>query len=56
MTVSDIMKMLPHRPPFLLVDKIHEISKEHVIGSKGVTMNEFFLMVISREHQLCQVF
>ena len=42
MTVSDIMKMLPHRPPFLLVDKIHEISKEHVIGSKGVTMNEFF--------------
>ena len=42
MTVSDIMKMLPHRSPFLLVDKIHEISKEHVIGSKGVTMNEFF--------------
>ena len=42
MTVSDIMKMLPHRSPFLLVDKIHEISNEHVIGSKGVTMNEFF--------------
>ena len=42
MGVSDIMKMLPHRPPFLLVDKIHEISKQHVIGSKGVTMNEFF--------------
>ena len=42
MGVTDIMKMLPHRPPFLLVDKIHEISKKHVIGSKGVTMNEFF--------------
>ena len=42
MSVTGIMKMLPHRPPFLLVDKIHEISKNHVIGSKGVTMSEFF--------------
>ena len=25
-----------------LIDKIHEISNDHVIGSKGVTMNEFF--------------
>lgn len=42
MNVVEIMKMLPHRPPFLLVDKIHELSEEHVIGSKGVTMNEPF--------------
>ena len=42
MNVVQIMKMLPHRPPFLLVDKIHELSEEHVIGSKGVTMNEPF--------------
>ena len=42
MNVSQIMKMLPHRPPFLLVDKIHELSENHVIGSKGVTMNEPF--------------
>ena len=27
MNVNDIMKMLPHRPPFLLVDKIFELSK-----------------------------
>lgn len=42
MNVTQIMKMLPHRPPFLLVDKIHELSEKHVIGSKGVTMNEPF--------------
>ena len=42
MNVTQIMKMLPHRPPFLLVDKIHELSDSHVIGSKGVTMNEPF--------------
>ena len=28
------MKTLPHRPPFLLVDKILESSKNHVIGLK----------------------
>ena len=42
MNVTQIMKMLPHRPPFLLVDKIHELSESRVIGSKGVTMNEPF--------------
>ena len=42
MNVTQIMKMLPHRPPFLLVDNIHELSENHVIGSKGVTMNEPF--------------
>lgn len=44
MNVTQIMKMLPHRPPFLLVDKIHELSESHVIGSKGVTMNEPFFV------------
>ena len=40
--VNDIMKILPHRPPMLLVDKILELSKQHVIGVKNVTMNEDF--------------
>ncbi|MFQ3335332.1 MAG: UDP-3-O-[3-hydroxymyristoyl] N-acetylglucosamine deacetylase [Candidatus Arcticimaribacter sp.] len=44
MNVNDIMKMLPHRPPFLLVDKIFELSKTHVIGLKNVTMNEQFFV------------
>ncbi len=44
MNVDDIMKMLPHRPPFLLVDKIFELSDSHVIGLKNVTMNESFFV------------
>ena len=42
--VNQIMEMLPHRPPFLLVDKILELTNEHVIGVKNVTMNEPFFV------------
>ncbi|OYT17196.1 MAG: bifunctional UDP-3-O-[3-hydroxymyristoyl] N-acetylglucosamine deacetylase/3-hydroxyacyl-ACP dehydratase [Bacteroidetes bacterium 4572_77] len=42
--VNDIMEKLPHRPPFLLIDKIMEMSDTHVIGSKSVTMNEPFFV------------
>lgn len=44
MDVNQIMNMLPHRPPFLLVDKIFELSDNHVIGVKNVTMNEPFFV------------
>lgn len=37
-----ITKMLPHRYPFLLVDKILEISDNHIVGLKNVTRNEEF--------------
>ncbi len=40
--VVDIQKMLPHRFPFVLVDKIIEISERHVVGIKNVTFNENF--------------
>ncbi|MFT6602164.1 MAG: UDP-3-O-[3-hydroxymyristoyl] N-acetylglucosamine deacetylase [Dokdonia donghaensis] len=42
--INQIMEMLPHRPPFLLVDKILELTEEHVIGIKNVTMNEPFFV------------
>ncbi|MCO4821095.1 MAG: bifunctional UDP-3-O-[3-hydroxymyristoyl] N-acetylglucosamine deacetylase/3-hydroxyacyl-ACP dehydratase [Flavobacteriaceae bacterium] len=42
--INEIMEMLPHRPPFLLVDKIMELSKTHVVGVKNVTMNEPFFV------------
>jgi UDP-3-O-[3-hydroxymyristoyl] N-acetylglucosamine deacetylase/3-hydroxyacyl-[acyl-carrier-protein] dehydratase len=42
--INQIMEMLPHRPPFLLVDKILELSDVHVIGIKNVTMNEPFFV------------
>ena len=42
MGVNEIMKILPHRPPFLFVDKIFELTDNHVVGLKNVTMNETF--------------
>ncbi len=38
--INDIEKMLPHRFPFLMVDKIMEIKDESILGVKNITMNE----------------
>lgn len=40
--VKQIMNMLPHRYPFLFVDKIVEMTDKYVVGVKNVTMNEAF--------------
>ena len=41
--IEEIMKLLPHRYPFLLVDRILECDDEkHIVGLKNVTMNEPF--------------
>ncbi len=40
--ITGIEKILPHRYPMLLVDKIIELSDTHVVGVKNVTMNEHF--------------
>ncbi|MCF1421981.1 MULTISPECIES: bifunctional UDP-3-O-[3-hydroxymyristoyl] N-acetylglucosamine deacetylase/3-hydroxyacyl-ACP dehydratase [Mangrovimonas] len=42
MDVNQIMNMLPHRQPFLLIDKIFSLTDSCVIGMKNVTMNEPF--------------
>jgi len=42
MDVNQIMNMLPHRQPFLLLDKVYELTDNYVIGMKNVTMNEEF--------------
>ena len=42
MDIHQIMDTLPHRPPFLLVDKILELGDSRVVGLKNVTMNEDF--------------
>ncbi len=44
MDIHKIMDMLPHRPPFLLIDRILELSDTHVVGMKNVTMNEPFFV------------
>ncbi len=38
--VEAIKKMLPHRYPFLFVDKVIELSEKHVVGIKNITFNE----------------
>ena len=38
--VEGIKKILPHRPPMLMVDKIIELSPEKVVGVKNITVNE----------------
>lgn len=40
--VNQIRKFLPHRFPFLLVDKVIEITDDHIVGVKNVTVNEPF--------------
>jgi len=42
LNIIDIQKLLPHRQPFLLIDKVIELTKESVVGVKNVTMNEEF--------------
>ena len=44
MDIHQIMAMLPHRPPFLFIDRILEMSDSHVVGLKNVTMNESFFV------------
>jgi beta-hydroxyacyl-ACP dehydratase FabZ len=42
-TIEEIMKLLPHRYPFLLVDRIIEIEPgKRIVGIKNVTINEPF--------------
>jgi UDP-3-O-[3-hydroxymyristoyl] N-acetylglucosamine deacetylase/3-hydroxyacyl-[acyl-carrier-protein] dehydratase len=40
--INQIKKILPHRSPFLFIDKILEMGEDHVIGMKNVTMDEPF--------------
>ena len=44
MDIHKIMSILPHRPPFLFIDRIIEMSQTHVVGLKNVTMNESFFV------------
>ncbi|EMY3558366.1 bifunctional UDP-3-O-[3-hydroxymyristoyl] N-acetylglucosamine deacetylase/3-hydroxyacyl-ACP dehydratase [Flavobacterium psychrophilum] len=44
MDIHKIMSILPHRPPFLFVDRIIEMTDCSVVGLKNVTMNETFFV------------
>ncbi|MDR1707294.1 bifunctional UDP-3-O-[3-hydroxymyristoyl] N-acetylglucosamine deacetylase/3-hydroxyacyl-ACP dehydratase [Dysgonomonas sp.] len=38
--INRIKELLPHRYPFLMVDKVIEVGQKHIIGVKNITMNE----------------
>ena len=40
--INEIQRILPHRYPFLLVDRIVEMEPERIVGIKKVTRNEPF--------------
>jgi len=44
LNINQVMKLLPHRPPFLLVDKIIDIQEDSIVGIKNVSMNEPFFV------------
>lgn len=42
MTIDEIQKILPHRYPMLLVDRILDVSDDRIVGLKNVSLNEPF--------------
>ncbi len=42
--INQIKAILPHRPPFLLVDKVLELNDDHIVATKNVSMNEPFFV------------
>ena len=55
--IKTIMETLPHRYPFLLVDRVVEFEKnKRIVAVKNVTINEPFFRGISPTHPLCQGF
>ena len=44
LNIDEIRDILPHRYPFLLVDRIEELEPERIVGIKNVTVNEPFFV------------
>ncbi len=42
LTIQEILALLPHRYPFLLVDRVLELDESRIVGLKNVTANEQF--------------
>lgn len=43
--INEIMKLIPHRYPFLLVDRVHEMEPgKRIVATKNVTINEGFFV------------
>lgn len=44
MDINEIMRLLPHRYPFLFVDRVTKLDGNHITGVKNVSMNEEFFL------------
>lgn len=53
--VHRIMEILPHRYPFLLVDRILSLDEKRVVGLKNVTINEPFFRATFPQTPSCPV-
>ena len=42
--INGIKKLLPHRPPFLMVDRITEVGENYIVGIKPIGVNEGFFL------------
>jgi beta-hydroxyacyl-ACP dehydratase FabZ len=52
-TIEEIMKILPHRYPFLLVDRILSVELDkHIVGLKNITVNEPFFIGHFPQHPI----
>jgi 3-hydroxyacyl-[acyl-carrier-protein] dehydratase len=56
MTIQTIREYLPHRYPFLLVDRVVDVTENGIVGYKNVSINEEFLQGHFPNIQLCLVF
>lgn len=55
-THTQVEKLLPHRWPFLLVDKVIKLSENEVVAIKNVSADQYFFQVISPERLCFQLY
>ena len=54
MTTQEIMEILPHRHPFLLIDFIDELEPGvRAVGYKSITFNELFIFIVCLPAKKC---
>lgn len=57
LTTKEILEIIPHRQPFMLIDTIEELEAGvKAVGKKCVSYNEPFLQVIFRGNRSCRVY
>ena len=50
--VTQIMMVLPHRPPFMMVDRVIEIDGNHIVAEKNISINEWYFQGHFPDHPI----